>query len=55
MPEKFNNEDKPSSLGTSRLIKAQRWADLSATVLISLHRIAMLVVWIWSLFNDLAI
>lgn len=55
MPEKYSNEDKPNSLGTSRLTKAQRWATLTATVLLSLHRIAILGQWLWSLFNDLPI
>lgn len=55
MPEQYSNKDKPSSLGTSRLTKAQRWASISATVLLSLYRLARIGQLIWSFFNDLPI
>lgn len=53
MPEEQNNEDKPLSQSASRLTKTQRWANFSASVLLALHRVAMLGQWIWSFFNDL--
>jgi len=46
MPKQYHNENKPLSHKASRLTKAERWANLSATVLLLLYRLARLCQWI---------